>query len=239
MYTKILAEVLQRENAEIEHLVITHWHYDHTGGAASVRDLVKSMTESQLTTWKLPRIIRTRKPDEPEILSEPGIDKCISWSTVPCNTLNDEQSLQVEGANIRIKYTPGHSTDHACIMLENDNILFSGDCILGEGTTVIEDLQDYMQTLEKIMRMKPKLIYPGHGPVVQDPEKTIKFYIEHRNKREAQIMQVLDTIEPVKPLTAYDLVEAIYKVSNLIYTEKKNCLIIKEVRDKSQIVLSR
>lgn len=66
----------------------------------------------------------------------------------------------------RIHHTPGHTTDHVVITLEEDKSLFSGDCVLGEGTTVFEDLNDYLKSLNLILDLKPTVIFPGHGSVI-------------------------------------------------------------------------
>lgn len=198
-YIKLLDNVLREENATIEHLVVTHWHPDHIGGVESVQKLLNTIspTNKPATVWKLPRSSNDKPISDAENL--------IQWEP-----LKDNQIVEVEGAKLQIKHTPGHSTDHACLLLQEDNILFSGDCILGEGTVVFEDLFDYMVSLNKILGMKPRMIYPGHGPVLEDPTSRIQYYIKHRLERELQILQMLkDTVAT----TVVDIVKELYKVN--------------------------
>jgi glyoxylase-like metal-dependent hydrolase (beta-lactamase superfamily II) len=92
---------------------------------------------------------------------------------------------------IRAVHTPGHTSDHVVLWEEDTRALFSGDCILGETTAVFEDYVSYVASLRKILALKPKVIYPGHGPVVNDPCERIRMYIKHREQREAQYLEVL------------------------------------------------
>lgn len=199
----MLNNVLRDENATIEHVLITHWHHDHMGGVESVKNLLKSLypESKQPIVWKLPRASYDHDKSQNEL--------SIQWEP-----LKDEQVLEVEGAKLQIKYTPGHTSDHACLLLQDENILFSGDCILGESTAIFEDLHEYILSLKKILKMRPNMIYPGHGPVVDDPLPYIENYIQHRQQRDMDILQILEQQEN-KPMLDVDIVKQIYKVLSI------------------------
>lgn len=104
------------------------------------------------SVWKYPR---TDKPDEYTALKD-----------VEVKSLADGQEIVVDGAIVKVVHTPGHTTDHCILFLNETDAVFSGDCILGEGTAVFEDLYDYIKSLEHILAIKPAVIYPGHGNII-------------------------------------------------------------------------
>ncbi|XP_065221973.1 endoribonuclease LACTB2 isoform X2 [Planococcus citri] len=188
-YIDHLKQVLSSEKATLEHIIISHWHLDHIGG---VKDIFKSIAPS---VWKYKRT----DGEEPDI------------GDVPINELHDNQKFITEGATLKIVHTPGHTTDHVVLTLEEENALFSADCILGESTAVFEDLFTYIRSLQKILSFKPNVIYPGHGPVINNPVEKVKYYIEHRNKRESEILNVLNDGSEKTSWTEMELVKKIYK----------------------------
>ncbi|XP_043470419.1 beta-lactamase-like protein 2 homolog [Leptopilina heterotoma] len=196
-YVKLLSQVLDDEGASIEHMLITHWHHDHIGGVPAIQNCLKTKNLKSVTVWKLPRS---------------STDTAITnGEKFEWNSLNCDQMIEVEGAKLQIKPTPGHTTDHYCLYMEQENILFSGDCILGEGTAVFEDLHDYMISLKDILKLSPSLIYPGHGPVINDPVPRIQYYIQHRQQREDEILKCLQNA--TEPISVMEIVQIVYKTT--------------------------
>jgi glyoxylase-like metal-dependent hydrolase (beta-lactamase superfamily II) len=171
-YLPVLDQALDRAGCRIQEIVLTHGHPDHIGGAADVIE-----RHGPLRVSKLPSA---------------HFDAHHAVEIAP---LGDGSVVRTEGATLRALHTPGHSTDHLCFVLEEERSLFSGDNVLGVGTTVIPsqggDLLDYMSSLERLLAEAPTAIYPAHGPRIPEGEAKIREYIAHRNEREAQILAAL------------------------------------------------
>jgi glyoxylase-like metal-dependent hydrolase (beta-lactamase superfamily II) len=123
-----------------------------------------------------------------------------------------EGDLRVGRVALRTIDAPGHTFDHAIFYLPPERALFTGDTILGEGTTVIAPpggaMRPYQQTLQRLADEfgDARLIYGGHGPIVTDAQAKIAEYIAHRQIREQQILDALRE----GPLTIPELVLWIY-----------------------------
>ena len=76
-----------------------------------------------------------------------------------------------------------------------DRAVFTGDHVLGLGTTVVEwpggDMADYLASLELLLSLRPERLYPGHGPLVADAVARVEGYLAHRRAREAQVLAAL------------------------------------------------
>ncbi len=99
-----------------------------------------------------------------------------------------------EHAGLRALGTPGHAAEHVCLM-SADGICFSGDLVLGEGSTFVPpdggSLAAYMDSLRLLQAEPIELICPGHGPWVTDPAAKLAEYIEHREMRERRLLAAL------------------------------------------------
>lgn len=157
---------------ELDKIVVTHAHGDHLGGVRQIRPRF-----GDLEVLKMPW---------------PGHD---DLAGAPITALDDGDQVSAEAATLRAVFTPGHAPDHLCYYLEEERAIFTGDVVLGAGTTVIPDdtgdLGQYMDSLRRLLQLDPDLIYPAHGPVIRNAREKIQEYIAHRELRDQQVLEVL------------------------------------------------
>ena len=176
IYADLLEAALKElsGSSELERIVLTHAHVDHLGG---VRQVIERFGEMEVL--KMP----WEGHDAPA-----GAISAIGHDAV----------VHTEGATLRAVFTPGHSPDHLCYYIEEERALFTGDVVLGAGTTVIPDdtgdLGEYMESLRRLLALDLETIYPGHGPVIRNPKEKIGQYIAHRELRERQVSRRSRTV---------------------------------------------
>jgi glyoxylase-like metal-dependent hydrolase (beta-lactamase superfamily II) len=125
--------------------------------------------------------------------------------------LRDQQVVEADGVRLRVVHTPGHSADHVVLWAAAQGALFTGDAVLGRGTSVVDppegDLAAYLHSLRRMQALEPRVLYPGHGPTVFDAAAKLDEYVAHRTMRERQVVEALEA----GPRTARDIVPGVYQ----------------------------
>jgi len=120
------------------------------------------------------------------------MDFVLDWQKHPNRLeLRDGDVIKTEGATLQTLWTPGHAETHMAFVLEEENSIFSGDNVLGYGTTIMIDLGAYMRSLRAMLSLKPARLYPGHGPHIEDGTGLLSRYVAHRQSREDQVFSFL------------------------------------------------
>lgn len=209
-------KILQEEHAVIERCLITHWHPDHTKGI------------DDLLAFSPSTVIHKNEPFEGQA------------------DIKDGQIFSVQGVNLTAIHSPGHTTDHMAFWLEEEDALFTGDNVLGQGTSVFEDLSIYLDSLRKMENRFSGRAYPGHGPVISDGPSRISEYIAHRKQREDQVLQVLqsprlDNKNKDNGWSSMEIVKIVYQEvrEELYQAAEKSIIHILDKLEKEEKVLRR
>jgi glyoxylase-like metal-dependent hydrolase (beta-lactamase superfamily II) len=106
--------------------------------------------------------------------------------------LKDGDIVRVGNLGITALYTPGHTNDHLAFVIAEDGAVFTGDLILGQGSSMVTypegDVAAYLRSLERLAALKPRILFPGHWDPVTDAMGKIEEYRKHRLEREAQVL---------------------------------------------------
>ena len=124
--------------------------------------------------------------------------------------LSAGQRVRVGDLDLVAVHTPGHTSDHVAFFEPGSGALFTGDAVLGRGTSFIDppdgDLVQYLRSLRRLRDLDARSIYPGHGPVVLRAREKLGEYLAHREERETQVLASLAD----GPRTIAEIVEVIY-----------------------------
>ncbi|MFE1234774.1 MBL fold metallo-hydrolase [Streptomyces sp. NPDC058745] len=165
--------------------LLTHGHPDHAEGAGRFAELTGT---------------RVRALDPALRLGDEG--------------LAAGQVVAVGGLELRVVPTPGHTSDSLCFHVPADRAVLTGDTILGRGTTMVAHpdgrLGDYLDSLRRLRSLTVDdgvhTVLPGHGPVLQDAQGAVEFYLAHRASRLAQVETAVESGH----LTSSEVVSHVY-----------------------------
>ncbi|QIL71516.1 MBL fold metallo-hydrolase [Diaphorobacter sp. HDW4B] len=192
------AEHLERlwraAGGDIRQIVCTHSHPDHSPGARPLQDMV-----AQYGKPKPPVLGLASKPTSR-----------VDSQFTPDRDLADGELLQLRGPSpdgeithtLQAIHTPGHAANHVCLLLQEDNLLFSGDHVLNGSTTVVSppdgNMDDYLQSLDKLdaacARFDVQFIAPAHGYVIEKAREAIAKLKAHRLAREAKVLKAMQKL---------------------------------------------
>ncbi len=171
----------------VSHILVTHTHLDHSPAAR----LLKQATGAKTHGFGPHGSGRGGPGTGPGPAVEEGGD----LDFVPDVRLRDGDVVAGEGWTLTAVHTPGHTSNHLCFALAEENALFSGDHVMGWSTSVIAppdgDMAAYMASLDRLRSRGEDVYWPTHGPPIRDPGPFVEAFVAHRQERERQILACL------------------------------------------------
>ncbi len=156
-----IRSVVADRGQRVTDIVLTHRHPDHSAGAPRLAELTGAPVRA------VDPVHRLRSDG---LTAGDVLDSC--------------------GCELRVIATPGHTDDSVCLQVPADNVVLTGDTVLGRGTAVISDdgsLGDYLDSLRRLRALTEETglsaLLPGHGPLLADPATVLDFYLTHRAER--------------------------------------------------------
>lgn len=143
---------------------------------------------------------------------------------VPTQQPDDGEAFELEAGLVTAIHTPGHVGNHVCYLIEEHGLLTTGDHLMNGSTVVIippkGSMKDYIESLEKLQSFNIRVMAPGHGDVINNPQEVVEWTIAHRLEREAKVVAALTTdkaqaIVALVPIVYADVDESLHGIAAL------------------------
>jgi glyoxylase-like metal-dependent hydrolase (beta-lactamase superfamily II) len=229
---------------DVVRLVVTHTHVDHYGMAARIVEETGCelwMHRRAHEDLELYRDPAGSKANLRELLADHGagpdeleeLTQFEDWRAFVAGVVDAThaceggETFRAGGREWTVVYTPGHARSHVCLWSEDDGILVSGDHLLPTITPHIDferggdedPLGEFLESLEKVEALDPKMVLPGHGrPFVEGAERA-RIIARHHDRRLGNILQVIRR----EPRTASHIVDEVFG-SELLHFERRLAL---------------
>ena len=220
-------DYVEREYGGVNLVFATHFHVDHVGGAP---EFLESGIDVYMSRGDINDILMLRRdpdryinyikgihiengvpPDLVEIMfsKHPGWWRLVESPYLDrIRGLDDGSLIRVGGVDVQVVVTPGHTPNHACLLIRDRGLMFVGDHILSDITPNIplirwdiNPLKDFVDSLDKVLRLGPKIAYPAHRAIINNVSGRIhELKIHHRNR----LNEVIDILRS-GPQTAYEV----------------------------------
>ena len=195
-----LASALDGET--VTHILVTHTHLDHSPTAQTLAEHTGAPTLG----------FGPHGGPGPEIAFDEGvvITEGGDLDFVPDEALRHGDRIEGPDWHLTVVHTPGHTSNHLCFALAEERSLFTGDHVMGWSTSVVippdGEMDTYLESLRLLLERDDAVLWPGHGPAIDDPGKYLTALLAHRAEREAEILEFLER----GPARIGDMVPVIY-----------------------------
>jgi len=183
-----IARILRITGGTVDRIICTHSHTDHSPGAALLRE------RTGAAVFGMPA---------------PEVDDYQDDTYAPDHCVADGEPIEGADFVLTALHTPGHASNHVCLLLESSGLLFTGDHLMSGSTVVIlppdGSMRQYLESLSRLRELRVRDLAPGHGAVIEGAVAEIDRVIAHRMAREAKVIDAMrahatatmDTLLPI------------------------------------------
>ncbi|QBJ97875.1 MBL fold metallo-hydrolase [Rhodococcus sp. ABRD24] len=198
--------------SDVEGVVLTHFHPDHTGLCGRVREasgawiamheadhtMFEKMSSGHNREWmddQLANLARAGAPEADRIAFEKAAQggPPAGPESAPDRVLTDDETIALTGRDLRVVFTPGHTPGHACFYLEDADVMFTGDHVLQKTTPHVgnfvypleerDALAEFMESLRRVQKMDVTRGLGAHGVPITDVSGRTAELLDHHEER--------------------------------------------------------